>query len=515
MGRWWFAVWVVALALLLMSSAALWIVSPEYTVLNLCVSVFTLLLGVLLFYPRRTDFLTWIQSRQGKNSFIHVTRFGIYALLVALVSYLAWKFPLQVDTSERALSTLSAQSQRILAELPVGTKLTLYARRQEWPRPMALLKLYRDTRRDIILDAVDPEVRPEAARSAGVQDPMTVVVESGDKRASFVLSDELSVTNALLRMIRERRVRVYLTWGHGEPTCDSMAAEGVSAFCQHLKSQNYEVHKLDLQTSSEVPATADVVVIWGAQSGMLAQEIQRLQRYLEKGGSLLWLYGPQFQTDHLLALRELMAKWGLIARNDLVVDSLSSVETQEATIPLISRYDNRHPITRGFQSRTVFPLTSSIALGEPLYDAVATTALAFTSDFPGSWAETDLYAVSQGKASFTEKKDFKGPVAIAAVAERLPQVGGSNDARVAVVGNDAFARNAYQNQTANMNFLLNIVGWLSHDEGLVSLNRPGLSHEPIVLSDRHLHFVFFLTVVTIPLIAFVLALLVFRRRRKL
>jgi ABC-type uncharacterized transport system involved in gliding motility auxiliary subunit len=515
MKSWWFGIWVIVEALLVLCSLALWFVATEHTVLNISVTVFTILLGGILFYPRRTGLLVWLSSRHGRNTFIHLSRFALYSAIVGLVCYLAWKFPLQKDFSERALNTLSAQSQRILADLPKDTKITLYARRQEWPRAMALLKLYREERKDIILTAVDPETRPQEARNAGVQDTGTVVVEAGGKRVSFLLQDELTVTNALLKMVRERLVRVYFTWGHNEAGCDVTGPEGISSFCEHLKRQNYQALRLDLQTATDVPVDADVVIIWGATSGFLPQEIQRLQRYLEKGGSLLWLYSPSFQQDNLKELRALAAMWGIEARNDLVVDSLSSVETQEATIPLVSKYAPNHPITRGYTSRTLFPLSSSVGVTKPLYQGVAVTPLTYTSDFPGSWGEQDLQGVTNGKANFTDGKDIKGPVSIVTVSERLPEAGGAQDTRVGVIGNDVFTRNAYQNQTANMNLMLNVVGWLSHDEGLVTLNRPGLSHEPVVLSAQHLRFVFLITVIAVPVVAFLLALLVFRRRRRL
>ncbi|MFP5491113.1 MAG: GldG family protein [Bacteriovoracia bacterium] len=515
MNRWWYSLWVIAEGLLLLSTMTLWLVAPEHLVLNLSVTVFTILLGGILFYPRRVGVVTWLKSRQGRASFIQLTQFFLVCCITGLVTFLAWKFPFQVDMTERSLNTLSDQSQKIIEQLPADTKMTLYARRAEWTRAMALLRLFRDVRRDIVLEAIDPETRPQAARAAGVNDHGTVVVEGGGKRISFALQDELSVTNALLKIIRERQTRAYFISAHGEATCDNIREEGLSAFCAHLKSQNFIALPLDLQRSAEIPLDADVVIIWGPVAGILPQEIQRLQRWLEKGGSLLFAYSPNFQQDHQKDLRALLVKWGIQSFNDLVIDRLSTLESNEATIPVISKYSANHPITRGFHSRTIFPLSSSLEAVLPLYQNVAVTTLAQTSDYPGSWAERDLAAISQGKANFDEKLDKKGPIGVAMVAERITENTKEKDTRVAVIGNDVFIRNAYQNQTANMNFVLNIMSWLAHEEGLLTLNRPGLTHEPVILSTPHLRFVFVVTVLSIPLIAFILAVLVYRRRRRL
>jgi ABC-type uncharacterized transport system involved in gliding motility auxiliary subunit len=510
-----YAIWVITECLLILSCISLWIVAPDLIQLNLAVTLFTFFLGLILFYPRRSSLQVWLQSRNAKNAVIHIAELFLIGSILSLISYLAWKFPLQIDMTERALNSLSDQSVQVLKTVPKDTKMTFYGRRQDWPRAMALLKLYRDVRNDLVLSAIDPELNPQQARSVGVQDNSTVIIEAGDKKIKFSLRDELSITNAFLKLNRSHHLNIYMSWGHGEASCDSTGADGISAFCNHLKNQNFKIHRLDLQKTVEIPTDADLVIIWGETAGFLPQEIIRLQRWLEKGGSLLWLYAPQFEQDISAEMRGLIKKWGIVANNDLVIDQRSTLENKEATILLIEDYARNHPITKGFVSRSLFPLTSSLDFVIPLYQNVATTSLLKTTAYPSSWAEKDLVAITKGSATYDPKTDKAGPISIAAVAERVTESPQEKDTRVGVIGNDSFLRNAYQNQTANINLALNMISWLAHDEGLVSLNRPGLAHEPVILSAQHLRFVFVITVISVPMIAFILALLIYRRRRKL
>lgn len=510
-----YLVWLITEVLLIIATLSLWVVAPEHLLLNISTTVFTLSLGFILFNPRRASFEIWVKSRTAKNAAIHITQAALLFCILSLLSFLAWKFPLQIDTTERALNTLSDQTRRILADLPKDSKITLFARRADWPRAMAMLKLYKMERPDLTLDAVDPEAQPQVAKAQGIRDNGTVLIESLGKKVSFILKDELSITNAILKVMRSYQLNVYFTWGHGEVDCKDLNVDGGSAFCEQLKDQNYRISSLDLQTTRDVPQDADVVVIWGPRSDFLNQELLRLQRYLEKGGSLLWLQGPDFERDSHKELRALIKRWGLSLHNDLVIDQKSTLENQEATIPIIENYAPGHLLTRGWKQRTLLPLASSIHMSLPLYENVATSALAQTSTYPSSWAEKDLKGLASGRAEFNEGKDDRGPITLVAVAERVTANKAEKDTRIAVVSTDGFIRNSYQNQTANINFGLNIVGWLSHDEGLVSLNRPGLTHEPVILSAQHMRFVFFITVLTIPILAFVLALIVYRRRRRL
>lgn len=515
MHKWLYAVWVGAEVLLLISVGGLWIAAPEYTMLNAALTVFTLILGLLLLYPRRVDFVTWLKSRQSRVALTQFTGMGLVLAIVALINHVGWKFPLSADFSQQQLHTLSAQTRTILKQAPAGLRLTYFARKEDWPQGMAILRLFRAARSDIQLDAVDVEASPQRARAAGVTENGSVELSLGKKKVVFFLKDELSITNALLKLSRPRALRIYLTTGHGEAQCQKTGEEGISAFCEHLKNQLYETVGLDLSIVKEVPQDADLVVVWGPTTTLLDVEIQRLQRWMERGGSLMLLLSPTFQHDDMVKLRNLILPWGLKLNNDLIIDRLSTLETNEATIPLVTKYDPRHPVTRGFTARTLFPLSASVDVVTPVYDGVATRLLAFTSEYPGAWAEKDLAGVANGKATFNDGVDIKGPVALVGVSERLSDKVGEKDTRLAVIGNDVFARNAYRGQAANMNLLLNLTSWLAHDEGLVSLNRPHLNQGGVVLGNSHLRLVFFIAVITIPLLAFAIAVLIYRRRRRL
>lgn len=515
MNSWVYIIWIVIEVLLVITTGALWTVSPDTLALNLSLTVFICVLGILLVYPRRVDFLTWIKSRQFVMAFTQIIQFFLILGIVALLNHLAWRYPFKLDLTSSGLNTLSGQTQRILNDLPKDVEVSFYARREDWPLGMALLQLFREAKPSLKLEAIDLESSPQRARAEGVIENGTVVIRFKDKKVMFALKDELSVTNAFLKLMRSRSIKIYFTQGHGEAWCEMKEEGGISSICDHLKGQLYEIHPLDLQRVKEVPTDADLVIVWGPTSGLLDDEIQRLQRWLERGGSLLTLLSPGFLQDTAKGMRELLKNWGLNVSNDLVIDRMSTLENNEATIPIITKYSKEHPITKGFEARTLFPLSSSVESVTPLYQGVAVTQLAFTSPFPGSWAERDLPGIAKGKAEFDQSKDLKGPISVAGVAERITNKIGEKDTRIGVIGNDSFTRNAYQNQTANANFLLNMIGWLAHDEGLLSLSRPGLSRDTVILSATHIHVIFFVVVVTMPILAFIVAIWVYRRRRKL
>ena len=108
-----------------------------------------------------------------------------------------------------------------------------------------------------------------------------------------------------------------------------------------------------------------------------------------------------------------------------------------------------------------------------------------------SWAERDLTSLSTGAGLDEAKGDKAGPIALAAAvsaaapapADAKPE-DQKNDApkpetRVAVIGDSDFAANFALGVRGNRDMLMNVVGWLSQQENLISI-RP---REP---SDRRL-----------------------------
>jgi ABC-type uncharacterized transport system involved in gliding motility auxiliary subunit len=107
-------------------------------------------------------------------------------------------------------------------------------------------------------------------------------------------------------------------------------------------------------------------------------------------------------------------------------------------------------------------------------------AQSFIETSPRSWAESDIKSLlTEQKVSFDESKgDKKGPISIAAAVSaaatgETPK-GEAPDApkpetRVVVIGDSDFASNSVLGIQGNRDMFMNIVGWLSQQENLISI----------------------------------------------
>lgn len=509
MKTWLFPLWVIIDVLMILAAVALWIAAPEHSSLNIGVTIFAVALGILLSILKMDEIKIFVKSAYFKKALYHFINAFLVISIIALINYLANKNHTEFDLTREKRNSLTDQTKKVLEMVDAPLALTVYAKREDWIGILNVLKLYQSTNKWVKLDAIDTDSRPDLVKSKEITENGTVVVSYKGKDSTFIIQDELSVTNALLKILRTDKIVLYLVTGHQELSCSDKGQEGISVLCEKLQTQNYEIKNLDLTKIKEVPQDASAVLILGPVSGFFAQEASALSSYLNKGGSVFLALAPAFKSEVYDNITKLAAPYGLKLGKDVVVDRLSTIQGSEATIPIINKYDEIHAITQGFTQRTVFPLSSSVQTVEGNDSA---TLLAFTSDFPGSWAETDLKAITEGKAEYKENKDLKGPIAVLGTGEKTIE---GRDSRFVLLGSSSALINAYQNQTGNTTLFMNAVSWIVNDEGIISFNRPGIVEDPVILSGQHLQMIFIISILLVPIVFFGAAIFIYRRRRLL
>ncbi len=508
MKNWLFPLWVIVDVLLFLASLSLWISAPEFKTLNIGLTVFSACLGLLLVFTKFDEIRIFVKSHYFKKVLYHGVNAFLIFLILGVVNYLGNKNYKEFDLTREKRNSLTEQTKKVVEMVKSPLKMTLFAKREEWNSMLNLMRLYEAQSKNIQIEAVDTDLRPDLVKSKGITQNGTIVLSYGGKESLFTLIDELSVTNALLKLLRTDRITLYFVTGHQELSCSETSQEGISILCEKLRTQNYEVKELDLTKITSIPKDATAVFVLGPVSGFLKQEIDLLDNYIKNGGSFFLALAPAFKAELYDNLTSLMRPFGLELGKDVVIDRLSTVQGAEATIPIVNKYESDHPITSGFNLRTIFPLSSSVKV---IAGNDTPELLAMTSSFPGSWAETNLKGITEGKAEFQEGKDQRGPIGLLGIAEGT----GASSSRVTLLGSSSFLINAYQAQSGNTTLFLNTVSWMVNDEGIISFNRPGIEEFPVILSAQHLQMIFVISILVVPIVFFSCAIFIYRRRRLL
>ena len=492
-----FSLWII--------NAVMFTVAQEYALLNQALlgsAVGLSALMILVFYKR---ILAFFKKKKVKMGFVTGMRVFLVLCILSIVNYLGVKTSYKFDLTTSKLHTLSEQSKEVASQVEDDVEMVLFAKRSEWENYLPLLRQYRNINKKIKVSAIDIESNPSLTKLNNIEKSGTVVLKKQGKNFKSFAGTELSVTNLLIKSLRSKSLNIYYTVGHGELEPFNEKPAGGSYLFKLLNNGSYNLKPLDTLKIDRIPADADAILALGPVKGFMDLEVELIGKYLKRGGNVFVLLGPNFQTTDFSNIRKVLEERGIKHHNALVLDRLSAVQGANATIPIVNRYNHEHSVTNKFTGRTLFPL--SAALEEKKVKNITYHALAMSSPFPASWAESQLKDINSGKVYYTKGLDLKGPVGLLAVSEHSKDFG-----KLAVSASVDFVNNSYQNQSSNFNLFMNTLSWLIDDEGLISLNRPELSNNMIVLSAPQISLIFYFSILFSPFCLFAIGIWVYRKR---
>jgi ABC-type uncharacterized transport system involved in gliding motility auxiliary subunit len=450
--------------------------------------------------------------------------FAVVVILYALVVNHNQRF----DVTRTKRFTLAPQSVKLLRQLPHPIKVFGFFRLEDRERVQFedLLKQYAHHSNLLTYELVDPDRQPTVARRYNVTAYNTVVVVGKDKEEKFFRLDEEVLTNTLLKVTRDTKKVVYFVTGHGEAALTDTDRNGYSMVKQGLENQNYVVKELFLAPLQQVPEDAAVVVVAGPRKEWLESELQAVTAYVAQGGHLFLMLDPETVSG----FSPFVQRYGLALANDIVIETnaLGRLFGGDYHMPAVTTYES-HAITKDFTGiMTIFPVVRSVQVATELPAGISAQTLVSTS--PQSWAETDLQALQEGRSTFDEGKDRKGPISIAAVAtvpvkapagqtsspasgeEQHPTA--SRVARLVVFGDSEFANNNFFPLQGNGDLFLNTVSWLAEEDDLIAIRpRDSGGSGPVVLTAAQQPLIFWFSVILVPLVVFASGMVIVTRRR--
>ena len=444
------------------------------------------------------------------------TLYGLHALsytiiffsILILVNFLNIRHYLRWDLTEAKVFSLSPQSIKVLRGLKKDLEIYAFFEMGENRSTSDLLQSYIYQSSKIKFWVIDPDQHPDMVKRFKIEQPNTLHLRYGKDSTNLLETTEKTVTNAIIKLTRMGKKRVYFLTGHGEPgITDGDKEQGYALAKEALENDNYQVSELLLSTLKDVPKDASLLIIAGPQNPLLENETEAIEKYANQGGKLFILYPP---PDTFL-LEEFLRDWGVDVGNNVVVDQVIRLFSgpQLGIQPIVNTYSADHPITRGFRERSIFPMVRSVDAIKPHKKRVEVTSLVMTS--PTSWAETEVQRIfEEGKAAIGDG-DRKGPISVGvAVTADLKKKG---EAKIVVLGSSTFANNKFIRVFFNRDLLLNISNWLVGEDEFITIGPRSIRSSRIDLTAREGSTIFYLSFLVLPEILLVMGLAVWWKRR--
>ncbi len=427
--------------------------------------------------------------------------------IIGLVDFFFARHSWRVDTTESGTFSLSDQTRRVLNDLDKDVKILAFAKNINKSSIEDRLGEYRHYSKRLEWEIIDPDEKPGLAKQYKVKDYGNLVVLCEGKEEQISNFSEESITNAIIKVTREGQKKVAFLTGHGEGNIASSERDGFNRAKQAIEEQNYTVEEIILADKDSIPADVSVMVIAGAEKPLFDKELDMLTKYIENGGSSLFMLDPRPAPG----LSDYLKQWKIEVGDNLIIDAsgFGRIFGAGPDIPLVSNYTD-HPIVKDMKGvMTFFPMTRTVARIESEDQGVEVEELARTSQ--QSFAVKNIEQIYRtGKVSM-EPDDLRGPLSVACAA--TVDATGQRKGRIVAVGDSDFASNAYFNNQANGDLFMNIISWLLADEDLISIRPKAPEIRTIDMTPGQTKTVMWLTVIILPAIAFGVAIMVFVRRK--
>jgi len=478
--------------------------------------------------------LSTLKQSFKRKSFIYSSNLIVVVVLVLAIltvtNYFLARHHHRFDFTQARLHSLSDQSIKVLKGLKAEINIKCFFLEGNLSRSKMenLMKIYSYHSKKIKYEFIDPDKNVGLVKRYDVKEDGTTILECGDKESRITSSGEEDVTNAIIKVSREKKKVIYFLEGHGEASIDQSDGRGYSQVKQDLEKLAYEVKKQTLALSENFPSDCSALIIPGPEKDLLPNELETIRNYIGKGGRVFFMVDPETAPG----LKTFLDEYGVRLENDLIVDRVSRLLGGDFFMPLVSEYEY-HEITKNFRYATFFPYARSVNVDEKKPEGISVTTLGKTS--ANSWSERQL---DQKQVTFDKDKDVAGPIPVAAVVtvepkkeetpekkeeeakgakpeEKKEETAPKKQGRLAVFGDSDFASNRYCSLSGNENLFLNTVNWLTEEADLISIQAKTSSPRTIHMTPAQGRMLFFISLVILPLIVLVAGISVWVRRRSL
>ena len=427
--------------------------------------------------------------------------------VIGLLALISSRYHFELDWTHGHRNSLSQASRDLLTKLPILPVFTVYATEQDQIRKpiQDLLRRYQRVRPELVINYINPELEPDLIRERGISIDGELGLELNGRTEYIKKVNEQNITNALQRLSRNvERWFLFLT-GHGERNPTGVANHDLGQWSKQLALKGIKVREFNIAENSVIPHNTSAVVIASPQLDYLAGEVNAIIDYINQGGNLLWMQEPGslHNLDKLadfLSLR--MLKGTIVDPNGKLVG------VNDPRFCIVSEYP-KHEITENFNAVTLFPFARGIELehNEQWHRTVVLQTM------PRSWAEMGELS---GKVRLDAGVDIAGPLPIGVALNRRYASSPSSEPheqRIVVVGDGDFVSNAYLGNGGNLDLGLNMVNWLAHDDGLISIPAKTAVDIQLTLSATSQTIIAFGFLVIIPLLLLGSGAAIWYRRR--
>jgi len=443
------------------------------------------------------------KAKHGMSSTIYTL---IIVAILVLLNILGNNHKIVKDMTEEKFFTLSEQTLKIIKGInePVHIKGFFTQSNTDITYIKMILEQYVHESEKLEFEIFDPDVFPSLANSYSVTKDGTLVFDTLNNKIQITDLSEQGITSGIIKVLSKEQKRVAYISGHGEASFEPHEQRSCSKLIKYLKNDNFKVENIIITKGKVDLSIFDLVLISGPYRDYLDEELLILKDYMDKGGRMLILIDP-FPS---FGFTDFLEPWNIKVGKGIVIDTSSYYWTDIAT-PAVYNYPEG-TITQNLPL-TFYPHARSLSIIDNYNRDISIKSLVNSS--AKSWAET-----SPKDIEYNEDIDFKGPIAIAYLAEKnietkANSIDGNIKSKLIVFGDSDFVIDHFIDTLGNKDMILNCAEYLVDEEQLISIRPKQMKMRGINLSNYQFTLVKFVTMFLVPFTFIILAFFTWMKKR--
>lgn len=314
---------------------------------------------------------------------------------------------------------------------------------------------------------------------------------------------EQKLTSGIQFVTMDVLPQIVLITGHNEAA--------MNEFDSLISQSNYQASTINL-LKSDIPDGSNLVILNAPQTDFTAQEIEKLDRYLEQNGSaVLYLYSPNYGQHPVL--ERFAADWGVRPVNRLVIDPDRSVGSLSYIAPFVIKSD----VTKTLESTT----NSILMMAMPGHLEVLWESRGYRKLVPLLRSSGGAYAKSMDAPLTTleqEDADVSGSYCLGVMSEqRLVEGSKESVSRVFFYASDTLLADGFLQTPNLMNraYATSLLNYLYKQEGGMVFPSKTMQSDQLTMTGDVATTIFWLLVVALPGATLLAGLLIWNKRRRL
>lgn len=496
------------------------------------------ILGIALWAsmtPR--EFMGFITGRQARRSTTGVFTTLLLIGVVALVYILLQRNTLTLDMTVAQRFTLSSETLAVLRRVSKPIRITAFYTSRNLPVREVddqFFRLYEaETNGLISRQYIDPDEQPALAQRYGVttdgQTFISFLNADGSTdltslaripRAEENANQERDITEAIARLLLSGSMTGYFDVGLGERDPNDTSSEGTSRIAGGMQESGLVVYTISIPElaaqGQDIPADAATVVLARPLTDLNEAEIGVIDRYLNRGGSLLIMADVLFSENPFLQQNGafntyLWENYGIRALDAAVVDPAASGQTPLDVISAVVYPDTDlgkrlDPSSNPTLFHIARPIEVNLNNSPP--DIINGQVIQSSTQ---SYGETDLKTLGETNVFGLDSADLPPPLTTVAWAFNQ-----QTNAKIVLVGDSDFVSNGQVLTGGNAVLFTDCIAWLSGLGEKISFlpQSYGVGVPLIFVSAQTFNLISFLTIILLPGAVLVTGIAVWMRRAR-